>query len=328
MISLGRRGAGGGTRLTSTLRHLGVHRLPVGQHAVAVVAGDPVADEAGRGIEAELAGLQFAQLDLAEPGLEGLVADFLAQPVADAHPVRFKLLSARNFFHIGPRHCLLFVCCVLVVACYRRLNSVHSLSPRKSRCLPSPCRAALGLRIQGPLKAVRHIETCTVAGRGHGFRRRGRSSSTPTEKQQRRLLVGERARERGHEFRVGLHAGKDLPFEQRRLLGQRLEIGQADIVPFGARAHVDQDRVLALAQDLPGRRRRHVAGIAGGRGHFIRAGDLVVFRHGPRSSFCRSGTLNTSRRYYGDTQLDEGDEDSRCASLRGRCSASIVAVTG
>ena len=96
--------------------HLGMHRLPIGQHAVAVVAGNPVADEPGRGIEAELAGLQFAQLDLAEPGLEGLVADFLAQPVADAHPVRFKLLPARNFFHIGPRNSLLFVRCVLIIA--------------------------------------------------------------------------------------------------------------------------------------------------------------------------------------------------------------------
>src|SRR6266851_3981185 len=169
-----------------------------------------------------------------------------------------------------------YYCCLISA-----IEFGSSLSPRKSRCLPSPRRAALGLRIQGALKAVRYIETCTVAGRGHGFRRRGRSSSTPTEKKQRRLLVGERARERGHEFRVGLHAWKDLPLEQRRLLGELLEIGQADIVPFGARAHVDQDRVLAFAQDLPGRRRRHVAGIAGGGRHFICVGDLVVVGHGP-----------------------------------------------
>ena len=122
-------------------------------------------------------------------------------------------------------------CCLLSA-----IEFGSSLSPRKSRCLPTPCRAALGLRIQGPLEAVRYIETCTVAGRGHGFRRRGRSSSTPAKEQQRRFLVGERARERGHEFGVGLHAGKDLPLDQRRLLGQRLEIGQADIVPFGAGA--------------------------------------------------------------------------------------------
>ena len=194
---------------------------------------------------------------------------------------------------LGPRHCLLFVCCVLVVAWHRRLNSVQVCLHGSPAAFHPPAVPRLALRIQGPLKAVRYVETCTVAGRGHGFRRRGRSSSTPTEKQQRRLLVGERARERGHEFRIGLHAGKDLPLEQRRLLGQRLEIGQADIVPFGARAHVDQDRVLVLAQDLPGRRRRHVAGIAGGGGHLVRAGDLVVVRHGPRSSFAEAGRSMT-----------------------------------
>ena len=227
MISFGRRGAGGGTRLTSTLFTSGAHRLPIGEHAVAVVAADPVADEARRGIETELAGLQLTQFDLAEPGLERLVADFLAKPIADAHPMCLQLLAARNFIHFGPRHTLLVVRCVRY--CLESAIEFGSrLSPRKSCCLPSPCRAALGLGIQGPFEAVRHVETCTVAGRGHGFRRRGRSGSTPTEKQQRRILVRERARERGHEIRVGLHARKDLPLDQRRLLGQRLEVGQAD----------------------------------------------------------------------------------------------------
>ncbi len=88
----------------------------------------------------------------------------------------------------------------------------------------------------GALKAVCHIETRTVAGRGHGFRRRGRSSPTPTKKEQRGRLVRQRTRECGDEFRIGLHAREDLPFDQRRLLVERGEVGQADEVPFGARA--------------------------------------------------------------------------------------------
>ena len=130
--------------------HLGVHRLPVGQHPVAIVAGDPVADEPGRGIETELAGLQFAQLDLAEPGLEGLVADFLAQPVADAHPVRLKLLPDCNFFHIGPRHSFLFIGRVIVVAYYRRLNSVQVCLHGSPAAFHPPAAPRLACASRGP----------------------------------------------------------------------------------------------------------------------------------------------------------------------------------
>ena len=272
--------------------HLGMHRLPVGQHPVAVVAGDPVAHEARRGIEAELAGLQLAELNFAEPGLEGLVADFLAQPVADAHPVRFQLLPARNFFHLGPRHCLLFVRCVLIVARYRRLNSVQVCLHGSPAAFHPPAVPRLACASRGPSKPSATLKTCTVAGRGHGFRRRGRSSSTPTEKQQRRLLVARarpRARPRIPDWAAcwGRPATRATPASwpaSRGRAGRHRSIQRECARRSGPRP--------CVAQDLPGRRRRHVAGIAGGGGHLVRTGDLVVFRHGPRFSFAGSRALN------------------------------------
>ena len=139
--------------------HIGRHRLPIGQHAVAVVAAHPVADEARRRIEAKLAGLQLAQLDLAKPSLEGLVADFLAKPIADAHPMRLQLLTARNFIHLDPRHVLFIVGC-FVVARNRCLNSVHVCLHGSPAAFHPPAEPRLASAFRGPSKpsvTLRHL---------------------------------------------------------------------------------------------------------------------------------------------------------------------------
>ena len=94
---------------------------PVGEHAVAIVPGNPVADEARGRVETQLAGLQLARFDLAEPRLEGLVADLLAQAITDAAPLCPEIIAASVArFHACPRNgLLLFVRWILVVDCHR-----------------------------------------------------------------------------------------------------------------------------------------------------------------------------------------------------------------
>ena len=116
---------------------------------------------------------------------------------------------------------------------------------RKPRRLPARRCAALGLRIEWTLEPVRHIQAGTVSGRGHGFRRRGRSGSTPTEEEHRSVPVLDLARQHAHEIRILLHARKDLPLQQRRFAPQRCQIRDADIIPLGIRAHVDKLRIGA-----------------------------------------------------------------------------------
>src|SRR5262249_41075293 len=111
-----------------------------------------VAHESRRRVEPQLAGLEFAQLDFAKPGLEGFVANLLAQSVANAHPVCLQILAACDLFHTGPRHRLLFVRCVLGVAQHRRLNSVHDCLHGSPAAFHPPTLPRFASASRGPSK--------------------------------------------------------------------------------------------------------------------------------------------------------------------------------
>src|SRR5262249_11265694 len=123
-----------------------------------------------------------------------------------------------------------------------------------------------------------------------------------------RILVRDGVPQRRHELRILLHAWENLPLEQSRSLSDRLEFGQSNIVPFGAGADVDQDRVLVLAQDLEGYGRSHIARVAGGGGDFVRASDPVAC-HGPRFILLRAGTRMASLDWEVETHSTDRDNN-------------------
>jgi len=94
-----------------------------------------------------------------------------------------------------------------------------------------------------PLKPLRHIETAGETGGFGGTRGRQAAHAAAAEKIE--FLAGRETGIAQLADEIGVHIAtrEILPGDQNGLLARRAQIGDADILPFGIRAHVDQLRV-------------------------------------------------------------------------------------
>ena len=107
------------------------------------------------------------------------------------------------------------------------------------------------------LESFQHVERARVSGRGRRARRAVRTMAAAAQEQHRRVGCADRAAQLVEKSGIARAVGIGVPFDQHAA-GHA-----ADVIPFGARAHVDQPRRgVGLEQGLalrPASRRRNRA---------------------------------------------------------------------
>lgn len=126
--------------------------------------------------------------------------------------------------------------------------------------------------IERALESVGHVEAWAVTELSYRNRSRTRTPAGATQKVQRRspVVAGVLQRLSHLGRKMGIGGGrKPLPFAQERLTMERTQIRDADKVPFGFGADVDELRLRILVELFPSFFGAEIAGVAGCAGRSV-----------------------------------------------------------
>jgi len=171
--------------------------------------------------------------------------------------------------------------------------AVLILRPRQAAHLPAVFGPAVAVGVFIAFEAFGDVVAAAVAGVGEGPG--GGGGALAGAAQQREGLV--RGHALGFEFLaedgVEVHFGEHLPLHRDHVLAEVGEVGGADVLPFGVGAHVHQDGVGVLGEQLPRLLRVDVAGVA--LGHRLVLSQLRPGRDGRPCARLRQECRVTSR---------------------------------